>query len=99
MNNDGYVDLFVSKGNVEAQPDFASKDPSNLLLGSADGTFSEAGVRAGRPGGRVVGASLTGPVPAAAKRRRRVADALAADRPAAAARVRPPARFRRPGRS
>ena len=47
VNNDGYVDLFVSKGNVEAQPDFASRDPSNLLLGSADGTFSEAGAEAG----------------------------------------------------
>ena len=47
VNDDGYVDLFVSKGNVEAQPDFASKDPSNLLLGRADGTFVEAGTEAG----------------------------------------------------
>ena len=47
MNNDGVVDLFVSKGNVEAQPDFASKDPSNLLLGQADGTFVEEGLAAG----------------------------------------------------
>jgi len=46
-NNDGFVDLFVSKGNVEAQPDFASRDPSNLLLGQADGTFVEAGRAAG----------------------------------------------------
>ena len=46
-NNDGFVDLFVSKGNVEAQPDFASRDPSNLLLGQADGTFVDAGRAAG----------------------------------------------------
>ena len=47
MNNDGVVDLFVTKGNVEAMPDFAAKDPSNLLLGDADGTFSESGDAAG----------------------------------------------------
>jgi enediyne biosynthesis protein E4 len=47
VNNDGVVDLFVSKGNVEAQPDFASKDPSNLLIGQADGTFVEEGLAAG----------------------------------------------------
>jgi hypothetical protein len=47
VNNDGYVDLFVTKGNVEAQPDYASRDPNNLLLGRADGTFVDAGVQAG----------------------------------------------------
>ena len=47
VNNDGVVDLFVTKGNVEAMPDFAAKDPSNLLLGNADGTFSESGDAAG----------------------------------------------------
>ena len=47
VNNDGFIDLFVSKGNVEAQPDFASRDPSNLLLGQADGTFVEEGHAAG----------------------------------------------------
>ena len=47
VNNDGIVDLFVSKGNVEAQQDFASKDPSNLLIGQADGTFVEQGLAAG----------------------------------------------------
>ena len=46
-NNDGFVDLFVSKGNVEAQPDFASRDPSNLLLGQPDGTFTDVGRAAG----------------------------------------------------
>ncbi len=47
VNNDGFVDLFVTKGNVEAQPDFASRDPSNLLLGRADGTFVEGAADAG----------------------------------------------------
>jgi hypothetical protein len=47
VNNDGVIDLFVTKGNVEAMPDFAAKDPSNLLLGNADGTFSESGDAAG----------------------------------------------------
>ena len=47
VNNDGFVDLFVSKGNVEAQPDHASSDPSNLLLGQADGTFVEGAQAAG----------------------------------------------------
>jgi hypothetical protein len=47
VNNDGYVDLYVSKGNVEAIPEYASKDPSNLLLGQADGTFVESAEQAG----------------------------------------------------
>jgi hypothetical protein len=47
VNNDGRVDLFVSKGNVDAQPDNAHRDPSNLLLGRADGTFVEAAPAAG----------------------------------------------------
>jgi enediyne biosynthesis protein E4 len=47
VNNDGRIDLFVSKGNVDAQPDFAMDDPSNLLLGQPDGTFLEAADRAG----------------------------------------------------
>jgi hypothetical protein len=47
VNNDGLVDLFISKGNVEALPDYAAKDPSNLLLGQPDGTFVESGVDAG----------------------------------------------------
>jgi hypothetical protein len=47
VNNDGLVDLYVTKGNVEAQPDFASQDPSNLLLGNPDGTFTEAAEAAG----------------------------------------------------
>lgn len=42
VNNDGLADLFVVKGNVHAMPDFAAKDPNNLLLQRADGTFVEA---------------------------------------------------------
>lgn len=47
VNNDGYADLFVVKGNVWAMPDFAEQDPNNLLLGQADGTFVEVGNKAG----------------------------------------------------
>jgi hypothetical protein len=47
VNNDGFVDLFVSKGNVEAQVDNASRDPSNLLIGQPDGTFVEGAEAAG----------------------------------------------------
>jgi hypothetical protein len=47
VNNDGLIDLFISKGNVADQPDFAIKDPSNLLLGQPDGTFREAADVAG----------------------------------------------------
>jgi enediyne biosynthesis protein E4 len=47
VNNDGFVDLFVAKGNVEAQPDYAARDPNNLLIGQADGTFVEGGMEAG----------------------------------------------------
>ena len=47
VNNDGFVDLFIAKGNVTAQPDFAQKDPSNLLLGQPDGTFKESADAAG----------------------------------------------------
>ena len=47
VNNDGFADLFVSKGNVGAQADFAVRDPSDLFLGQPDGTFVEAADRAG----------------------------------------------------
>ena len=47
VNNDGMVDLFVAKGNVDRMPDFAQEDPNNLLLQRADGTFLEAGDLAG----------------------------------------------------
>ncbi len=47
LNNDGFIDLFISKGNVTDQPDYARRDPSDLLLGQPDGTFREAADAAG----------------------------------------------------
>jgi hypothetical protein len=47
VNNDGYIDLFISKGNVSTMGDFANKDPSNLLIGRPDGTFVEGAPAAG----------------------------------------------------
>jgi enediyne biosynthesis protein E4 len=47
VNNDGVVDLFVAKGNVATMPDFAGKDPNNLLMQASDGKFVEAGQIAG----------------------------------------------------
>ena len=47
FNNAGLLDLFISKGNVEQMPDFASYDPNNLLLGQWNGKFAEAGKEAG----------------------------------------------------
>jgi enediyne biosynthesis protein E4 len=41
VNNDGLQDLFVAKGNVDRMPDFAAKDPNNLLLQAADGKFTD----------------------------------------------------------
>lgn len=47
VNNDGLADLFVAKGNVAKMPDFAAKDPNNLLMQQEDGKFVEAGQTAG----------------------------------------------------
>jgi len=47
VNNDTYIDLFVAKGNVEAMPEFAADDPSNLMLGGSAGTFTEGAEAAG----------------------------------------------------
>ena len=47
VNNDGLVDLFVSKGNVEAQIESAALDPSNLLIQQPDGAFEEGAEAAG----------------------------------------------------
>jgi hypothetical protein len=59
VNNDGLVDLFVSKGNVEGQLDHAARDPNNLLIGQPDGTFVEGAEAAGIVGfERSRGASL-----------------------------------------
>ncbi|MCL1588411.1 MAG: CRTAC1 family protein, partial [Actinomycetia bacterium] len=47
VNSDSFMDLYVSKGNVDAMPEFAAKDPNNLFLGQPDGTFVEAAGSAG----------------------------------------------------
>jgi hypothetical protein len=47
VNNDGRTDLFVAKGNVAEMPDFAKKDPNNLLVQGEDGRFAEMGDKAG----------------------------------------------------
>lgn len=47
VNNDGFIDLFISKGNVDAQADYAQKDPNDLFLGQPDGTFKDAADAAG----------------------------------------------------
>ena len=47
LTNSGLVDLFIAKGNVAAMKDFADKDPNNLLMQRADGTFVEMGEKAG----------------------------------------------------
>jgi hypothetical protein len=47
VNNDSFIDLYIAKGNVEAQTGYAARDPSNLLLGNPDGTFTEGAVEAG----------------------------------------------------
>jgi hypothetical protein len=59
VNNDGFIDLYISKGNVEAMADYAAEDPSNLLLGQPDGTFVESARAAGLLSfGRSRGAAL-----------------------------------------
>jgi len=47
VNNDGFIDLFVSKGNVDSMPEFTSSDPNNLFIGQPDGSFLEGGAEAG----------------------------------------------------
>jgi hypothetical protein len=47
VNNDGLTDLLVTKGNVGAQADYATRDPNDLFLGQADGTFGNVADRAG----------------------------------------------------
>jgi hypothetical protein len=47
VNNDGLVDLFVTKGNVSSMADFASRDPNDLLIQQPGGMFVEQGQAAG----------------------------------------------------
>ena len=66
VNNDGWIDLFVAKGNVEEMEEAAADDPNNLLLGRPDGWFREASVEAGAAsmrrsrGGAVIDLDLDG---------------------------------------
>ena len=45
VNNDGLADLLVTKGNVEAQLDQASRDPSNLFIGQPGRLVRRSGAR------------------------------------------------------
>ncbi|MCV6584356.1 MAG: CRTAC1 family protein [Marinibacterium sp.] len=47
IQNDGRDDVFIAKGNVDQMPGLAHDDPNNLLIQTPDGTFAEAGERAG----------------------------------------------------
>jgi hypothetical protein len=47
VNNDGALDLYLSKGNVNEQGDHSSDDPSNLMLGRGNATFVESAREAG----------------------------------------------------
>ncbi len=47
VNNDGLLDLFIAKGNVDQMPGSAMQDPNNLLMQSGDGIFREHGAEAG----------------------------------------------------
>jgi enediyne biosynthesis protein E4 len=60
VNNDGRLDLYVSKGNVDAIPDNAAEDPDELFLGLPSGDFRRSADRAGigEPIVRTRGASL-----------------------------------------
>jgi hypothetical protein len=42
IDNDGRLDLFLAKGNVDQMPSNAIHDPNNLLMQGEDGTFREA---------------------------------------------------------
>ena len=47
VNNDGLIDLFVAKGNIDEMASFAMKDPNVLFLGQPDGTFVDQAQAAG----------------------------------------------------
>ncbi len=46
VDNDGRIDLFIAKGNVDGMAEAAAHDPNNLLMGQADGRFAERSVEA-----------------------------------------------------
>ena len=47
VDNDGRMDLFIAKGNVDQMPTNAMADPNNLLMQQDDGTFAELAPTAG----------------------------------------------------
>ena len=47
IDNDGRLDLFIAKGNVDQMPSNAMHDPNDLLMQEPDGRFSQAGASAG----------------------------------------------------
>ena len=47
VNNDGLIDLFVAKGNIDEMATFAMKDPNVMFLGQPDGTFVDEAKAAG----------------------------------------------------
>jgi len=47
LDNDGRVDLFIAKGNVDQMPGMAILDPNNLLHQQPDGRFVEVALPAG----------------------------------------------------
>ncbi|MEM9709812.1 MAG: CRTAC1 family protein [Pseudomonadota bacterium] len=47
VDNDGRLDLFISKGNVDEMGGAAVEDPNNLLMQAEDGTFIERAADAG----------------------------------------------------
>ena len=59
VDNDGLLDLFIAKGNVDQMPSNAIHDPNTLLMQAEDGTFREAAAEAGiATGERSRGAAL-----------------------------------------
>jgi hypothetical protein len=47
VQNDGFDDVFISKGNVQQMPGSAMDDPNNLLIQTENGQFEEHGQTAG----------------------------------------------------
>lgn len=47
VNNDGLLDVFIAKGNVDQMPGNAMHDPNNLLMQQVQGHFQEMGDIAG----------------------------------------------------